>query len=237
MLTFVVAAALLGVAIAQSGRCNFNQNNETVGRIYMVKGDCTYYYQCNNGREYLRRPCKDDEIYNLWIGKCVSNTENVDCDISPDYYAKYDQLCSSKLDIVAVPSEPSKFVLCWKYHFRFPPMSCSNGLIFNQKKGICTHADSEVPSEQIENNVPEQNNDNRKFYDGYRSVYEADIIGNAACIYQPVPGDCTKYTYCSGGPEVVGQCAEGTVMSRSRKGCVYCSDLTPAEKAECQLRC
>ncbi|ESO90355.1 hypothetical protein LOTGIDRAFT_164276 [Lottia gigantea] len=83
-----------------------------MGRIYMVKGDCTYYYQCNNRREYLRRPCKDDEICNPWIGKCVSNTENVDCDIIPDYYAK-------------------------------------------------------------------------------------------SCIYQRVPSDCTKYTHCNGGLEVV----------------------------------
>ena len=89
MLSTIISFILFGIAAAQSGRCDFPRNNETLGRIYMTGADCNFYYKCDeNGVEHTKVPCDPGFIYDPSLGKCVTSGESVNCELGPDYYAR-----------------------------------------------------------------------------------------------------------------------------------------------------
>ncbi|ESO88176.1 hypothetical protein LOTGIDRAFT_165919 [Lottia gigantea] len=165
MILLLATALIWGTTSGQSGRCSFPRRQETSGRIYMDGVDCTEYYHCDEaGKEHIIKPCKLGEVYNPWRNTCTPPDSTVNCKLDHQYYDKFDRLCNNVEEgNLPMPSDPRMYISCWQKAFRFPPMECPHGTIFNGMMSRCEHSDNRQYGQKVgsppsgnrrSNNVP-----------------------------------------------------------------------------------
>ncbi|KAK6179898.1 hypothetical protein SNE40_012149 [Patella caerulea] len=212
MLFLVISVLLLGATTAQSDICS---SPNTVGRLYMDPGDCTYFYHCANGKDQRNYPCSAEEVFDPWRWVCVPNTEPINCTLNYNYF---DQLCSNTAGgTVAYPDDCAKYLNCWDGNFIFPPMMCAHGTLYNEYEQRCDST----------------NDDNGRC--GNRP-FSSRTYNTEPCVHRPMPGDCNKYCDCRDKDDCRA-CGEGLYMSESKNICVDCLGLKPNEKEYCNLTC
>ncbi|XP_033113930.1 neurogenic locus notch homolog protein 1-like [Anneissia japonica] len=161
---------------------------------YRNPKDCTQFYQCSGGEDYIQY-CQKGLVYNQNYDKCDYPYNVPEC----EFVGKNDgRFCDDRPDgNYRHPNDCKKFFTC-SSHIRYI-FKCPVGLVYNRDKGVC----------DWQSNVPEC------------SCNRCGFCTKTSTDTYPHASDCKQFLQCSNGILITRSCPSGLVYVASKHRCDY----------------